>query len=271
MVCRVMATAKWHTFQVLTKRSTVARLLSGRLRFAAEQDHIWWGVSVENKKHGLPRIADLQAAPARVRFLSIEPRLENLGQFGLSGISWAIVGGESGPGTRPMLEEWVTAIRDLCSASHVPFFFKQWGGVRKKKHGRLLQGRTYDEYPARVVSPIPEPARCFAYAESIRNSLRAFSDHSCSSQHRARRSIHEKTACPCVFLRTNSPAYSRDSSTWLSSLPQAKDYVQHRSSSYDRSGGNADARTIAPGETLTLLDDAGPGRLCAAPILQLRP
>ncbi|MGC2474322.1 MAG: phage Gp37/Gp68 family protein [Candidatus Sulfotelmatobacter sp.] len=177
MVCRVMATAKWHTFQVLTKRSTRLRdLLSGRLRFAAEQDHIWWGVSVENKKHGLPRIADLQAAPARVRFLSIEPLLENLGQFGLSGISWAIVGGESGPGARPMLEEWVTAIRDLCSASHVPFFFKQWGGVRKKKHGRLLQGRTYDEYPARVVSPIPEPARCFAYAESIRNSLRAFSD-----------------------------------------------------------------------------------------------
>jgi protein gp37 len=176
MVCRVMTTAKWHTFQVLTKRSARLRdLLRGRLRFAAEQEHIWWGVSVENKKHGLPRIADLQAAPARVRFLSIEPLLENLGRFGLSGISWAIVGGESGPGARPMHEEWVLAIRDLCSASRVPFFFKQWGGVRKKKHGRLLQGRTYDEYPVRVVSPIPEPASRFAFAENIRNSLHAFS------------------------------------------------------------------------------------------------
>jgi len=177
MVCRVMTTAKWHTFQVLTKRSTRLRdLLSGRLRFAAEQEHIWWGVSVENRKHGLPRLADLQAAPARIRFLSIEPLLENLGRFGLFGISWAIVGGESGPGARPMREEWVLSIRDLCSASRVPFFFKQWGGVRKKKHGRLLQGRTYDEYPVRVASPIPEPASCFAYAESIRNSLRAFPD-----------------------------------------------------------------------------------------------
>lgn len=177
MVCRVMTTAKWHTFQVLTKRSARLRdLLGGRLRFAAEQEHIWWGVSVENKKHGLPRIADLQATQASVRFLSIEPLLENLGRFGLSGISWAIVGGESGPGARPMREDWVVSIRDLCSASRVPFFFKQWGGVRKKKHGRLLQGRTYDEYPARAVSPIPEPASCFAYAESIRNSLRAFSD-----------------------------------------------------------------------------------------------
>jgi len=176
MVCRVMTTAKWHTFQVLTKRSARLRnLLSGRLRFAAEQEHIWWGVSVENKKHGLPRIADLQAAPARVRFLSIEPLLENLGRFGLSGISWAIVGGESGPGARPMREEWVISIRDLCSASRVPFFFKQWGGVRKKKHGRLLDGRTYDEYPVRVLAPIPEPASRFAYAENIRNSLRAFS------------------------------------------------------------------------------------------------
>ena len=176
MVCRVMTTAKWHTFQVLTKRSARLRdLLRGRLRFAAEQEHIWWGVSVENKKHGLPRIADLQAAPARVRFLSIEPLLENLGRFGLSGISWAIVGGESGPGARPMHEEWVLAIRDLCSASRVPFFFKQWGGVRKKKHGRLLQGRTYDEYPVRVVSPIPEPASRSAFAENIRNSLHAFS------------------------------------------------------------------------------------------------
>lgn len=173
LVCRVMATARWHTFQVLTKRSTRLRdLLRGRLRFAAEQAHIWWGVSVEDRKYGLPRIGHLQSAPATVRFLSIEPLLENLGRFGLSGISWAIVGGESGPGARPMREEWVLSIRDLCASARVPFFFKQWGGVRKKRHGRLLQGRTYDEYPARVASPTPERERCSVYVQHIRESLR---------------------------------------------------------------------------------------------------
>lgn len=173
MVCRVMATAKWHTFQVLTKRSERLRdLLSGRLRFAADQKHIWWGVSVEDKKYGLPRIQHLQSAPARVRFLSIEPLLEKVGRFDLFGISWAIVGGESGPGARPMREEWVISIRDLCATARVPFFFKQWGGVRKKKHGRLLQGRTYDEYPARVSAPVPERESCSVQAAMIRDSLR---------------------------------------------------------------------------------------------------
>ena len=172
MVCRVMATANWHTFQVLTKRSERLRdLLRGRLRFAAEQEHIWWGVSVEARKYGLPRITHLPAAPARVRFLSIEPLLEKLGRFDLSGISWTIVGGESGRGARPMNEEWVISLRDQCAASRVPFFFKQWGGVRKARNGRLLQGRTYDEYPRRVISPIPERANCFAYAEDIRRSF----------------------------------------------------------------------------------------------------
>ena len=172
MVCRVMKMANWHTFQVLTKRSGRLRdLLRGRLRFAAEQEHIWWGVSVEDRNYGLPRIAHLQAAPARVRFLSIEPLLENLGRFDLSGISWTIVGGESGPGARPMDEEWVISLRDQCAASRVPFFFKQWGGVRKAKTGRLLQGRTYDEYPARATAPIPERASCFAYADDIRRSF----------------------------------------------------------------------------------------------------
>jgi protein gp37 len=105
-VCQVMVTAKWHTFQVLTKRSErLQQLLSGPLRFAAEQDHIWWGVSVEDREYGLPRIANLQKTPARVRFLSIEPLLEDLGSFDLSNISWAIVGGESGPGARPMQKE----------------------------------------------------------------------------------------------------------------------------------------------------------------------
>ncbi|MGA9981007.1 MAG: phage Gp37/Gp68 family protein [Candidatus Sulfotelmatobacter sp.] len=169
-VCRVMVTAKWHTFQVLTKRSArLKELLRGRLRFAAEQDHIWWGVSVEDRKYGLPRIADLQRAPARVRFLSIEPLLEHVGAFNLTGISWAIVGGESGPGARPMREEWVISVRDQCRESMVPFFFKQWGGIRKAKNGRLLDGRTYDEYPVRVVSPIPERASCMAYARDVLN------------------------------------------------------------------------------------------------------
>jgi len=177
MVCRVMATAKWHTFQVLTKRSSRLRdLLRGRLRFAAEQEHIWWGVSVEDRRYGLPRISHLQAAPTRVRFLSIEPLLEELGDFDLSHISWAIVGGESGPGARPMLEEWVVSIRDLCAEARVPFFFKQWGGVRKKRNGRSLQGRTYDEYPTRVRMQIPERSRCLKLAESIRSSALRFSD-----------------------------------------------------------------------------------------------
>jgi protein gp37 len=177
-VCRVMVKANWHTFQVLTKRSERLReLLSGRLRFAAEQDHIWWGVSVEDQKYGLPRIGDLQKAPARVHFLSIEPLLEHLGTFDLSGISWVIVGGESGPGARPMRKEWVVSVRDQCRESRVPFFFKQWGGVRKAKHGRLLEGRTYDEYPARTVSPIPERASCLASARDLVNSFRSTVQH----------------------------------------------------------------------------------------------
>jgi protein gp37 len=171
-VCRVMVTAKWHTFQVLTKRSArLKQLLSGRLKFAAEEDHIWWGVSVEDKKYGLPRIGELQESPARVRFLSIEPLLEDLGKFDLGGISWAIVGGESGPGARQMHAEWVISIRNQCCESGVPFFFKQWGGVRKAKNGRLLDGRTYDEYPDRVMSPIPERSSCLAHAEEILNSF----------------------------------------------------------------------------------------------------
>jgi protein gp37 len=171
-VCRVMAKAKWHTFQVLTKRSERLReLLSGPLKFAANQDHIWWGVSVEDQNYGLPRIKHLQQTPAKVRFLSVEPLLEDLGRFNLSGINWAIVGGESGPGARPMRPEWVVSVRDQCRESRVPFFFKQWGGVRKKKNGRLLGGRTYDEYPERVVWPVPERANCLAHAEEILNSV----------------------------------------------------------------------------------------------------
>jgi protein gp37 len=173
-VCRVMVTAKWHTFQVLTKRSArLKELLSGRLRFAAGQEHIWRGVSVEDRQYGLPRIDNLRAAPAKVRFLSIEPLLEDLGRFDLAKISWAIVGGESGHGARPMQKDWVVSVRDQCLESRVPFFFKQWGGVRKTKNGRLLDGRTYDEYPPRKVSAIPEKSSCAALVQEFLASLAA--------------------------------------------------------------------------------------------------
>jgi protein gp37 len=172
-VSQVMATANWHTYQVLTKRSERLRdLLSGKLQFAAERDNIWWGVSVEDRKYGLPRIEHLRQAPAKVRFLSIEPLLEDIGAINLSGISWVIVGGESGPGARPMKREWVVSIRRQCRIYRVPFFFKQWGGVRKVKHGRKLDGRTYDEYPRRVLAQVPDRTRCATFAEDFLNSFR---------------------------------------------------------------------------------------------------
>jgi protein gp37 len=102
-------------------------------------------VSVENRRHGLPRIEQLRASPDRVRFLSVEPLLEDLGPLDLSGIGWVIVGGESGHGARSMGPDWVRSIRDQCHSTGVPFFFKQWGGVFKKRNGRELDGRTYDE------------------------------------------------------------------------------------------------------------------------------
>ena len=155
-VVKVMVEASWHTYQVLTKRSDrLAEMLSGRLKFAASHRHIWWGVSVEDKKYGLPRIEHLREAPAAVRFLSIEPLLEDLGDFDISGIDWAIVGGESGPGARRMEADWVENILKLCGPAHVSFFFKQWGGVQKSKTGRLLHGRTYDDMPERLVSAMP--------------------------------------------------------------------------------------------------------------------
>jgi len=150
-VCRVMQQASWHTFQVLTKRSERMRaMLQSRLSFAAREPHIWFGVSVENRKHGLPRTEHLRAAPAGLRMLSVEPLLADLGPLDLSGIGWVILGGESGPGARPMEADWVRSIRDQCGAAGVFFFFKQWGGVRKKKAGRLLDGRTHDEAPERT-------------------------------------------------------------------------------------------------------------------------
>jgi protein gp37 len=158
-VGRVMKAANWHTYQVLTKRAHRMReLLNGKLHFVAEEPHIWWGVSVENRKHGLPRIDLLRDSRAGVRFLSIEPLLEHLGPINLRGISWVIVGGESGPGARPMDPCWVRNIRAQCRSAKVAFFFKQWGGVRKSETGRALDGRTYDEFPKRQQAAIPDAA-----------------------------------------------------------------------------------------------------------------
>ena len=147
-VAGVMQKANWHTYQVLTKRADrLQTVLNTSLREHASLPHIWWGVSVENHKHGLPRIEYLRNAPASIRFLSVEPLLEDLGTVDLRGIHWVIVGGESGHGARPMERTWVESIRDQCAAANVPFFFKQWGGVQKKKAGRLLDGRTHDGRP----------------------------------------------------------------------------------------------------------------------------
>jgi protein gp37 len=157
IVARVMASANWHVYQVLTKRAErLSGLLRNKLRWASAQENVWWGVSVEDRKYGLPRIKELSSTPARIRFLSIEPLLEDLGQFDLSGIHWVIAGGESGPGARPMKKEWVLSIRDQCREAGVPFFFKQWGGVRKVKYGRQLDGRTYDEYPDWKSAVVPD-------------------------------------------------------------------------------------------------------------------
>ena len=159
LVARVMATANWHTYQVLTKRSERLRdLLQSKLAFAASLPHIWWGVSVENRKHGLPRVQHLQQANPKMAFLSIEPLLEELGAFDLSGIDWVIVGGESGAGARPMNPAWVTDIQRQCTIAKVPFFFKQWGGVRKSATGRELDGRIFDEMPSVVRNEVLTPA-----------------------------------------------------------------------------------------------------------------
>ena len=159
-VVRVMQMANWHTFQLLTKRSErLGQLLSTKFRAAAAEPHIWWGVSVEDQKYGVPRIGHLRSSPAKKRFLSIEPLLEDIGPINLDGIDWVIVGGESGPGARPMDPAWVRSIRKQCRASGVPFFFKQWGGVRKKQAGRQLDGKTYDAMPQGERSTDCEPER----------------------------------------------------------------------------------------------------------------
>ncbi len=143
-VFHVMNQADWHQYQILTKRAERLAELSARLPWSP---HIWMGVSVESDKY-LYRIDHLRRTEAHVKFLSVEPFLAPLGKVDLRGIDWVIVGGESGPGARPMFPAWVTDLRDQCQAANVAFFFKQWGGVNKSKSGRTLDGRTWDEMPA---------------------------------------------------------------------------------------------------------------------------
>ncbi len=142
-VFAVMVEGRQHRYQVLTKRAARLAEIAPRLPWP---EHIWMGVTVENEEH-LARIDHLRGVPAQVKFLSLEPLLGPLPNLNLEGIDWVIVGGESGPKARPMREEWVRQIQARCLAEGVPFFFKQWGGVNKKKTGRLLDGRTWDGMP----------------------------------------------------------------------------------------------------------------------------
>ena len=139
----VMCRAEHHRFQILTKRSGRLRQLAAQLPWP---DNIWVGVSVENPDY-LSRVDDLRATAAAVKFLSLEPLLAAIPNLDLAGIDWVIVGGESGPHARPMSAAWVRDIRGQCRGAGIPFFFKQWGGINKKKSGRVLDGRTWDEMP----------------------------------------------------------------------------------------------------------------------------
>jgi protein gp37 len=148
----VMRRASWHQFQVLTKRSDYLLEMSPSIVWP---ENVWMGVSVERQDY-VSRIDDLRGTGAAVKFLSLEPLLGPLRKLKLRGIDWVIVGGESGPGARPMEEEWVLEIKAQCEKARVLFFFKQWGGFNKKKTGRLLQGRTWDEIP-NVMAPALAP------------------------------------------------------------------------------------------------------------------
>ena len=156
-ITRVFATmeaAHWHTFQVLTKRSERLRELAPKLHWPR---NVWMGVSVETQGY-VSRIDDLRSTSAEVKFLSLEPLLGPLRELNLKDIDWVIVGGESGPGARPMNPKWATEIRDQCVREDTPFFFKQWGGFHKKKNGRVLEGRTWDEFPIDLSEEVPAHA-----------------------------------------------------------------------------------------------------------------
>ena len=142
-IFKTMEAAHWHTFQVVTKRSERLAELAPKLPWP---ENIWAGVTVESSKYTY-RLEDLATVPAAVRFVSMEPLLTPIRDFPKKGLNWVIVGGESGPGARPMPEKWVKGIRSECKGRKIPFFFKQWGGVRKKQAGRTLDGQTWDEMP----------------------------------------------------------------------------------------------------------------------------
>jgi protein gp37 len=144
-----MEKAHWHIYQVLTKRSSLLqKFINKRYANRPAPSHMWFGVSVENKQ-AKSRITHLQKANASVRFLSVEPLIAPVGKLNLEGIHWVIAGGESGPGARPMEREWVIDIRDQCLAAKVAFFFKQWGGRSPKAGGRLLEGKEWNQFPAK--------------------------------------------------------------------------------------------------------------------------
>lgn len=155
-VFEVITNTPQHSYQILTKRG---ERLASYFASRSVPKNVWLGVSVENKRHGVPRIDYLRQVPANIRFLSVEPLLEDVGELNLTDIHWVIVGGESGPKARPMKPEWAEAVRLQCEGQKVAFFFKQWGGWgadgkrrAKSKNGRLLNGRTWDEMPAAPLS-----------------------------------------------------------------------------------------------------------------------
>jgi protein gp37 len=145
-----MEKADWHTYQVLTKRSSLLqKFINDRYKDRAAPSHMWFGVSVENAQ-ATSRIAHLQKANASIRFLSVEPLIAPVGKLSLDNIHWVIVGGESGPRARPMKPEWAIDVRNQCVAARIPFFFKQWGGRSPKSGGRELDGKIWSQFPSRT-------------------------------------------------------------------------------------------------------------------------
>jgi protein gp37 len=175
LVFESMRLADWHVFQVLTKRADRLQSFSQELPPAFGMfEHIWLGVSVEDRKYGLPRIEQLRDTRAKIRFLSIEPLLEDLGELDLRKIDWVIVGGESGPGARPLEPAWVRSVHRQCRRQGVPFFFKQWGGIRKKVAGRKLDGRTYDDFPTVALAQPPARSERRRRTEQIDSHAKQF-------------------------------------------------------------------------------------------------
>lgn len=210
-VATVMMTANWHTYQILTKRSERLRdMLNGALRFATESTHIWWGVSVEDTQYGVPRIDHLRQTSAKMKFLSIEPLLEDVGFINLLDIDWVIVGGESGRGARPIQESWVDSLLQQCRSADVPFFFKQWGGVQKKKNGRKLHGRTHNEFPQTSLGEIPDTKSRRSLAEKLQAKFLTYD------------SYKQKTSLGAALQRIDGASLSRDGTRSLQEDPKVQ-------------------------------------------------